>query len=131
MRQKLKILIVDDEAILAMSMRRVFERSGNYVCELASTGEAAVESAKQAKPDCIIMDVFLKGKLTGIEAALEIRSLYETPIIFVTGYEEGKLLDQIKSLGSSTYLIKPILPIDLKSAVNRVLQQYRAHWNEK
>jgi CheY-like chemotaxis protein len=123
MRQNLKILIVEDEAIFAMSMQRVLTRSDNNTCELVSTGEAAVESAKREKPDVIIMDIFLDGKLNGIEAAMEIRSLYEIPIVFVTGYEEGKILDQIKSVESSTYLIKPIIPDDLKSAIDRVLQK--------
>lgn len=123
MRQNLKILIVEDEAIFAMSIQRVLTRSDNNTCELVSTGEAAVESAKREKPDVIIMDIFLDGKLNGIETAIEIRSLYEIPIIFVTGYEEGKILDQIKSVGSSTYLIKPIIPGDLKSAIDRVLQK--------
>jgi CheY-like chemotaxis protein len=123
MRQNLKILIVEDEAIFAMSMQRVLTRSDNNTCELVSTGEAAVESAKREKPDVIIMDIFLDGKLNGIEAAMEIRSLYEIPIVFVTGYEEGKILDQIKSVESSTYLIKPIIPDDLKSAIDRVLKK--------
>ena len=121
MKRKIKILIAEDEAINALSMQRALTMSGYKVCELISTGEEAVEVAKLEKPDLVIMDIILNGSVNGIEAAREIRSRSDIPILFITGYDERKLIQQIKSIPSSTYLIKPITPKVLISAITRAL----------
>jgi len=120
-KRKTKILIAEDEAITALSLQRALTRSGYDVCDLVATGEEAVERVKQEKPDLVIMDVFLNGSVNGIEAAAQIRSGSDIPIVFITGYEEGKLIEQIKSVTSSTYLIKPIAPKALESAITQAL----------
>ena len=117
-----KILIAEDEAIFALSMQQVLTRSGYDVCELVSTGEQAIERVKQDNPDLVILDVILNGSVNGIEAALQIRSGSNIPIIFITGYEESELIERIKSVTSSTYLIKPIVPKSLESAITQALQ---------
>ena len=122
MRHKIKILIAEDEAIAALSMQRALTRSGYAICALVSTGEEAVAAIARQEPDLVILDVLLNGRLNGLEAAMEIRSRSNIPIVFVTGYEEGKLIEQIKSVSSSTYLIKPITPNDLESAISQALQ---------
>ena len=103
-------------------MQSVLTRSGYDVCELVSTGEKAVERVKQEKPDLVVLDVILNGRINGIEAALQIRSGSDIPILFITGYEEGKLIERVKSVKSSTYLIKPITPKALESAITQALQ---------
>ncbi len=122
MRHKIKILIAEDEAISALSMQRALTRSGYDICALLSTGEEAVAAITRQEPDLVILDVLLNGRLNGLEAAMEIRSRSNVPIVFVTGYEEGKLIDQIKSVSSSTYMIKPITPNELESAISHALQ---------
>ena len=119
----MKILIAEDEAIFALSMQRALTRSGYDVCDLVSTGEKAVERVRQEKPDLVVMDVILNGKVNGLEAAIQIRSGSDIPIVFVTGYEEGKLIEQIKTVTSSSYLIKPIGPKVLESAIAQALQK--------
>jgi CheY-like chemotaxis protein len=121
MKRKIKILIAEDEAINALSMQRALKMSGYKVCELISTGEEAVDAVKQEKPDLVIMDVILNGNVNGIEAAREIRSQSDIPIVFITGYEERKLIQQLKSIPLSTYLIKPITPKILNSAITEAL----------
>ena len=123
MKHKVKILIAEDEAISALSMQRELTRSGYDVCEMVSTGEEAVERVKQEKPDLVIMDVILNGRVNGIAAAMEIRLRSDIPIVFITGYEEGKLIERIKSVKSSTHLIKPFTPKALKSAITQALQK--------
>ena len=123
MKHKVKILIAEDEAISALSMQRELTRSGYDVCEMVSTGEEAVERVKQEKPDLVIMDVILNGRVNGIAAAMEIRLRSDIPIVFITGYEEGKLIERIKSVKSSTHLIKPFAPKALKSAITQALQK--------
>ena len=119
MPRKKKILIVEDEAIFATSMQRVLIKSGYDVSEPVATGEEAVERAKEETPDLVIMDVMLEGEIDGIEAAVDIRARHDIPIVFISGYQEEKLLKRAKSVGSSIYLIKPITPQDLELAVNQ------------
>ncbi len=123
MKPKARILIAEDEAISALSMQRALTRSGYKVCELVSTGEEAVERVKQKKPDLVVMDVILNGSVNGVEAAMEIRSRFDIPIVFITGYEEEKLIERIKSVKYSTYLIKPFTPKALESAITHALQK--------
>ena len=123
MEQKIKILIVEDEAIGALSLKRVLMRAGYHVCEPVSTGEEAVKRAKQEKPDLVIMDVFLRGEMDGIEAAMNIRSLYDIPILFVSGYAEEELSIKIKSVERSILLSKPFVPEEFLSAINQSLQK--------
>jgi CheY-like chemotaxis protein len=103
-------------------MQRTLTRSGYDICGWVSTGEEAVVKVKQEKPDLVIMDLILNGSVNGIEAAMEIRSRSDIPIVFITGYEEEKLIERIKSLKSSTYLIKPFTPKALESAITQALQ---------
>lgn len=126
MGEKIKVLIVEDEAIFAMSMRRVLTMLGYETCEPLSTGEEAVRWAKKENPDLIIMDVSLKGQLDGIEAAREIRSAHDVPIIFISGYQEEKLLEKARSIEFTTYLIKPIMPDDIKSAIEKTFKNQKS-----
>ena len=123
MGRKIKVLIVEDETIFAMSMRRVLTMLGHETCGVISTGEEAVELAKLENPDLIIMDVCLKGSMDGIEAAREIRSEDDVPIVFISGYQEAKLLEKAGSVEYTTYLIKPIVPDDIKSVIAQTISE--------
>lgn len=123
MGKKIKVLIVEDEAIFAMSMTRVLTMLGHETCGVVSTGEEAVKLAKTENPDLIIMDVSLKGRMDGIEAAREIRSEYDVPIVFISGFQEAKLLEKAGSVAYTTYLTKPILPDEIKSAIAQTIPQ--------
>ena len=122
MGEKIKVLIVEDEAIFAMSMRRVLTMLGYEARGPVSTGEEAVRWAQKENLDLIIMDVSLKGHMDGIEAAGSIRSTFNVPIIFISGYQEEKLLEKARSVEYTSYLIKPIMPDDFKSAIEQTLK---------
>ncbi len=125
MENQIKILIVEDEAIFALSIKRVLVKSGYHVIKPVSTGEEAVEKAKQEKPDLIIMDVTLIGKMDGFEAANRIRSLFDIPIIIISGYPKEELSDKIKSVGGSILLTKPFDPDELKLAIDQMLKKHK------
>jgi CheY-like chemotaxis protein len=82
---KPKVLIVEDEVIIAWSLRRMLESLESEVVSIAANADKAVEEARAAAPDLILMDIALKGKKTGIDAAMEIRRFSRVPIIFLTG----------------------------------------------
>lgn len=126
MDRKFKVLIVEDEAIFAMSMGRVVTMLGYETCGPLATGEEAVRWAEKENLDLIIMDVSLKGQLDGIEAARQIRLAYDVPIIFISGYQEEKLLEKARSIKFTTYLIKPIMPDDIKSAIAQTFKNQKS-----
>ncbi len=121
MENQIKILVVEDEAIFAMSIKRVLANLGYQVLKLASTGEEAVLEAKQKKPDLVILDVLLGGNMNGFEVADHLRSMYDIPIIFISGFQKAELENKIKMIRNTTVLIKPFDPDDLIHVINKLL----------
>ncbi len=81
-----RILIVEDEAIIAKEMENQLQDLGYEVTSIVDTGEKAIERAEEDKPDLILMDIRIKGEMDGIEAAEEIRNRFGIPDIFSTAY---------------------------------------------
>ena len=103
-----KILIVEDEILVALHLRRGLIRSGYGVYEPVASGEKAVEAARALSPDVILMDIRLLGAMDGIEAARQIRSFLAATIIFTTGYQDLDLKERAMALEPAAYLIKPV-----------------------
>ncbi len=116
-------MIVEDEFILAMSMKSDLSGMGYEICELVKSGEDAIKNAEQERPDVVLMDIILEGKMNGIEAAGEICSRHGIPIIFVTGCEDKGTKELAENIGPVAYFIKPVEAEDLKLAIERVLQR--------
>ena len=116
-----RVLVVEDEALIALSLTDMLESMGLTVCGTADNARSAVELADRDAPDLVLMDIRLRGKGDGIDAARQIRERRATPIIFVTGSCEQEVLDRIKTIPAAALLIKPVLPGQLKSAVDAVL----------
>lgn len=120
MDDKLKILIVEDEVIIAMRFELFFSRRGYQVVNTVSTGEEAVQSAKKDNPDLILMDINLRGMMSGIEAAARINEENPIPIIFMTGYSDENLrleADKVNPLG---YFMKPIDMHEVLDAIKKL-----------
>ena len=81
---KAKILVVEDEKILAIGMKRKLELLGYTVTGLASSGQDAIEKAQKTNPDLVLMDIVLKGDMEGVEAAQQRTNLCEIPVIYLT-----------------------------------------------
>jgi CheY-like chemotaxis protein len=112
-----KLLIVEDEMLVAMAMKMELERAGFEVAGLAATGGKALELTASSAPTIILMDVHLPGGLDGIETALTIRQRWDMPIIFLTGYRDNALLERIKSIPNSLHLNKPAGIREIQQAV--------------
>ncbi|MCH8927232.1 MAG: response regulator [Candidatus Marinimicrobia bacterium] len=117
MDKKSKILIIEDERIIAEDISLTLQTLGYNVCAIGSTGEEAVSLAKNLKPDLILMDIRLKGKMDGIQAAEKILSSSRIPIIYVTAYADEKTLQRAKITEPYGYVLKPIRQIELHSAI--------------
>jgi signal transduction histidine kinase len=102
-----KILIVEDESIIALYIKRNLLEAGYEVVAIVGSGEEAVESAAIYQPDLILMDIRLQGAMDGIEAARQIGEQSEVPIVFLTAHTDRDMLDRAKATDPFGYLIKP------------------------
>jgi len=114
MNNQKSILIVEDEVMLSAWLKIQLEDEGYEVCGSFTTGEEAVEFVKETKPDVILMDINLVGKIDGIEAAEIITEKSNIPIIFMTGYEEPDIYERAQKTKPVAYLTKPVEIWDLK-----------------
>jgi len=120
--KKIRILIVEDEYLIALSFKRELEHIGYDVIEPVASGQAAVNAALQEHPDIILMDMGLAGTLNGIEAARSITNQYKIPIIFMTGHSDDGTLEQIKQLNPIACLIKPIIGKQIHQTIEKYFQ---------
>src|SRR5712671_701294 len=91
-----KILIVEDEEIVAKYISASLKRLGYKITSGASTGAQAIERAAKDRPDLILMDVTLKGPMDGIEAAERLRKLVHVPVVYLSGNSDQKTLDRAR-----------------------------------
>ncbi len=112
------VLLVEDEAVIALDLVRKLERAGCRVLGPAATGEAAEELARSGRPDLILMDNQLTGSIDGIEAASRIRAWSEVPIIFMTGFSlDPAFQERARAIAPAGFLDKPVSPDALLKAV--------------
>ncbi len=111
---KKKIMIVEDEAITGIELKITLQNMGYNVCSIEKTGEQAVEKADRNRPDLILMDIRLKGKMDGIEAAEIIRSRFGISSVFLTAYADEKNFERAKPVMPLGYILKPFREKELK-----------------
>jgi len=118
---KTKILIVEDELIVAEAIKNSLESMDYEVVSMVRTGKEADESAEKDPPDIILMDIRLKGDMDGIETAERIRSRLEIPVIFLTAYADEDELARAKLTLPFGYVLKPFQDKDLRVAIEMAL----------
>lgn len=121
---KIGILVVEDESIVAKDIQQSLKKLGYEVLGVCSTGEDAVEKAEQTKPSLVLMDIMLKGHISGIEAADQIRTRLNIPIIFLTAYADSSTLAKAKVTEPYGYIIKPFKEIDLQTNIEIALYKH-------
>ena len=104
---KEKILIVEDERIIAIDLQRRLEKFGYFVCAIASNGNEAIELVQRHSPDIILMDIMLTGDIDGIDTAQLVNQQFRIPIIFLTAYSDEKTLERAKKAEPSGFILKP------------------------
>ena len=115
------VLIVDDEFLIVMGLHYMAEEIGLNVCGTAATARDAVRIAQEHRPQIVLMDVRLKGKQDGVDAALAIHETVGCPVVFITGSKEPETIQRIHQDHPAFILIKPILLHQLRDAVSRIL----------
>jgi two-component system, LytTR family, response regulator LytT len=121
---KTGILIVEDESIVAKDIQQSLKKLGYEVLGICSTGEDAIVKAEQTKPSLVLMDIMLKGQMSGIDAADAIRQKLNIPIIFLTAYADSSTLSKAKVTEPYGYIIKPFKEIDLQTNIEISLYKH-------
>lgn len=124
--KKPKILVVDDEQIIAVDLERTLAQLGYDVVGVAGSSEEAVRLSGETCPDLVLMDIQLKGQDDGIAAAAKIRRNWHIPIVFVTGNASEFVVDRAKAVDPLGYIAKPFTRTELSATVAVALQQDRA-----
>jgi PAS domain S-box-containing protein len=125
MKDKIKIMIVEDEEILARNIKENLSEIGYEVLETVSSGEQAIIQAEKQRPDLILMDIILLGKIDGLEAAKEIFSRLDIPIVYITALGDDKTLQSAKVTEPYGYIIKPFRVEDLRITIEIAIYKYQ------
>lgn len=123
-----RILVVEDEGIVAKSIKDMLTRLGYEVPAIAASGEDAIKRAAEHKPDLVLMDIVLRGTVDGIEAAKEIRARFDIPVIYLTAYADDTTVSRAKMTAPYGYLVKPFNERELHAALEIALYK---HWMER
>ncbi|MEH1869832.1 MAG: ATP-binding protein [Nostoc sp.] len=103
----IKILIVEDEQLVADDLRETLEYLGYDVLALVASGEEAIFTAETLQPDLVLMDIRLEGKMDGIEASFEIQSRFNLPVVYLTANADRATLERAKASQPFGYILKP------------------------
>ncbi len=118
---KRRILVVDDESIVAQDIAECLRHMGCDVVGHALSGPDAIAKAGGLRPDLIMMDIVLQGPMDGVEAATIIRQKHDIPCVFLTAYSDGAVLARAKAAAPAGYMVKPFEEAGLRSTVEIAL----------
>lgn len=121
---KSKILVVEDESLVAEDIRKFLNNLGYSVLSIASTGSEALKRVEEDKPDLVLMDIVLQDDQNGIETARRIRTRFDIPIVFLTGYSDEKIVNEAKYTEPYGYLFKPIDSKELHTTIEIALYKH-------
>ncbi len=126
-----QILIVEDDTITAMDIENQLKNLGYGVTAKVSHGEDAIKEVRKNTPDLVLMDIVLKGEMDGIEAADEIRSQFDIPVVFLTAYVDRKRLERAKLTTPFGFIIKPFQDKDFRLTIEMALYVAKADAERK
>jgi PAS domain S-box-containing protein len=120
-----RILVVEDEAVVALDIRSRLNKLGYAVPGIADSGEEAIRLAEETRPDLVLMDIRLKGEMDGVEAAAHIRARLDIPVVFLTAYADEVTVQRAKISGPFGYLRKPLVDRELQTAIEIAVYKHR------
>jgi CheY-like chemotaxis protein len=121
-----RVLIVEDEAVVAFHLRQELTKLGYIVAGVATQGQQALKLIDEVFPDVILMDIHIQGDMDGIETARQIPRYLHIPVIFLTAYSEDSTLKRAGDTHPYGYLIKPFLDRELHATITMALERSRA-----
>jgi signal transduction histidine kinase len=121
----IKILIVEDELLIAKNLSYKLEKLGYEIADIVSCGADAIQRAIEMKPNLILMDIVIKGDIDGIETAAIIHQKLDIPIIYTTAYADDETLERAENTGSYGYLLKPFKERELHATIKIALSKHQ------
>ena len=116
-----KILVVEDENIVAKDIENSLKSLGYAVSAVVSSGEEAVKSAEDTHPDLVLMDIVLKGEMDGVQAAEQIHDQFNIPVVYLTAYADEKTIQRATTTEPFGYIVKPFERRELQSSIKVAL----------
>ena len=126
MRTCIKILIVEDEQIVALDLKRRLTKLGYEVTGIAADGDTALALIKKSMPNIVLMDIHIQGKTDGVEVAAEIQKIIYIPVIYLTAYSEEKTLARARTTKPYGYLLKPFSERELHITIQVSMERYES-----
>ncbi len=123
MKKRINILIVEDELIIANGVKVTLEKFGYNIVDIAKTGEAAIQKIEITKPDLVLVDIMLEGKLDGIDITDTIQQVYNIPVIYVTAYSNPRRINKAKLTAPYGYITKPFEDKELYYTIEMALHK--------
>lgn len=123
---KAKVLIVEDEEIVAFDIESTLKDLDYHVLKVVSSGEDAIATAGDTHPDLVLMDIRLRGQMDGIEAAKEIRENFRIPVVYLTAYADLSTLERAKITEPFGYLLKPFEDKEVQTTIEIALVRHQA-----
>jgi DNA-binding LytR/AlgR family response regulator len=123
--EKLNIFIVEDESIVAKDIQNSLTKLGYNVVGFANNGKDAIDKITELAPDLVLMDIMIKGGLTGIEVSEKIKEKMNIPVIFLTAYADEGTLSRAKITEPYGYILKPFKEIDLHSTIEMAVYKHQ------
>lgn len=125
MNKPIKILIVEDELLIAKSLSHKLKKLGYEILEIVASGKIAIESVELLKPDLVLMDIVIEGEMDGIETASKIHEFFKIPVVYTTAYADDETLQRAEQSGSYGYVLKPFKERDLHATIKIALSKHK------
>jgi two-component system, response regulator PdtaR len=121
-----KILVVEDDTIIALTIQGRLKEFGYEVVGRASTGEDAIKKVKEFMPDLVLMDIHIKGPIDGIQTAETVYGFYNIPVVYLTAYSDEKTLERAQKTSPFGYVVKPFSDDTLRTTIKMALLKSRS-----
>lgn len=118
MKTPKKVLIVEDEMIIALLLERMVKNLGHQVMDKVTSGEEAIAKVREHRPDLILMDIRLQGEMDGIETMAHIHQMSDIPVIYISGNTDSINQEKIEQTDYLEFLSKPVTISDLSRSLN-------------
>lgn len=125
MMDKTKILVVEDESIVAKDLQNKLEKLGYSVPAFVTRGEDVIKKIEETKPYLVLMDIKLEGKMDGIDATNRINSQFDIPVVYLTAYADEKTLKRAKLSTPFGYILKPFQTRELHTVIEIALYKHK------
>lgn len=125
MENNINVYIVEDESIVAKDIQNSLKKLGYNVLGISNNGADAIKNIVDLEPDIVLMDIMIKGPMTGIDVAETIKKEYNIPVIFLTAYADESTLAKAKITEPYGYILKPFKEIDLHSTIEMALYKHK------